>query len=406
MDISLGNLPVNSRAHDAHLRRPDHSFKDQDKPQGVEVGNAEWSRAGGLHLGQIRAFIAENIVDAIMEGSEVDSNNTPYPQPAANSPIGVVNQIVDAARRLLHYFEQSSSDAPETSPTEAVQNKLDTGFSRVEESLSQLTNVTEELLAELQAIRNAVDEQLQQPLNTEGNTSVSFSAAGHEAYNMKSRTSIEIKTQEGDIVTIDLAQRARYDSTSLATQSSGKSLFAHESRLRTDSQLHIRVKGDLNEEERKAIEDVVRNINQLTEDYSANDIGKALDLSDQINMNSEQLAMVSFDYRKSEHYRAARMYESTQQAVQDEPLSREAAPKPQELLAVLSDFVQKVRTVIEDMRVDTPIAEPRKVTTHLLEAIFAFKGTLNVGGQEAKEENRADLSQLDTFMEEVAAQEG
>jgi len=408
MDIATVSHPVSSLANgrkDIHANKQDHFSRTEDKVNARESGDGIDEGFGRLNLGQIRSFIAKNVASAIAQGKSHemdDSVASEYGFDSEPSPIAVINHILNAARRVLESLEVASSDETETAPIEEVQNQVAASFANVEETLETLSALTEQVRSELQTIQEAVSTQLHQPL-FEGSKSESVAMGAYEAFSAASRTSIEIMTQDGDMVTIDLARRTHIDSTYTSQYDGSGRQAGFEMGILKDQELHIRVQGDLDEEELKAIEEVVQNINRLTHDYALNGIEQGLDLSAQLEMNADQLAQVSFEHQTTAQYRAVSMYESMQNAVQEEPVSSETNARPQELLAVLSEFVQKVRTVIEDMKANTPFVEPRETAFQILEAMFAFKGNLNEKGDEANDETRVDLTQLEKLTDEVVA---
>jgi len=116
----------------------------------------------------------------------------------------------------------------------------------------------------------------------------------------KQRTSIKIRTQEGDIVKFELRQVDKLKASDIAVQTDSGSATSTEVSVSSSSRFVLKVEGDLNEAELEAIRNVFSQAEQLAEEFFSGDIDAALQVVAGLEFDSEQLARVSLKFRSSE----------------------------------------------------------------------------------------------------------
>ena len=109
----------------------------------------------------------------------------------------------------------------------------------------------------------------------------------------KQRSTIKIRTQEGDIVRFDLKQRS---SLSASQEVSGDETVT-EVEASTKTRMLLRVKGDLSEAEMSAIQGVFEQAEAIASQFFDGDIAAALSLVDGLEFDGEQLAGVRMGFR-------------------------------------------------------------------------------------------------------------
>ncbi len=126
----------------------------------------------------------------------------------------------------------------------------------------------------------------------------------------KQRTSIRIRTQEGDVVRFDLRQVDRVSLSDVAVDNPNGSARVTELEVSSDSRLVLRVRGDLNEAEMEAIRSVFAKAEQLADEFFSGDMNAALEIAAGLEFDSEQLARVSMRFRSVEQVRATQITQS------------------------------------------------------------------------------------------------
>lgn len=117
---------------------------------------------------------------------------------------------------------------------------------------------------------------------------------------VKQRSRIQIRTQEGDIVTLKFR---RVDKISLSDESvvtDSNSASMTELLVSSRSRLSIMVKGDLNDAEQEAIRTVFAAAERLADEFFSGDMGAALEIAAGLEFDAEQLARVSMRFRSEE----------------------------------------------------------------------------------------------------------
>jgi len=80
------------------------------------------------------------------------------------------------------------------------------------------------------------------------------------------------------------------------------------------------VKGDLSEDELKAIQKLVQDVGRLANDFFGGDVQKAFEQAPDVRFDPSQLASMNLTLSRSESYSAARIYEGTQRLEQPESI--------------------------------------------------------------------------------------
>lgn len=106
---------------------------------------------------------------------------------------------------------------------------------------------------------------------------------------------MEIKTREGDIVKLSYSvnQSAGFKASRVADGNGvSQEVSAYSSR---SENLLFSVQGDLNDDEKKAIDDLMKNVDTLAKDFYSGDMQGAMQRAMALDMNKEQLSSLSLD---------------------------------------------------------------------------------------------------------------
>ena len=161
----------------------------------------------------------------------------------------------------------------------------------------------------------------------------------------RQRSTIRIRTQEGDVVKLMLRRVDNLSASDVAISNDSGSMTSTEVSVSSRSRMMLKVQGDLNESELAAIKNVFAKAEQIADEFFGGDIGAAFNSAQGFEFDTEQLARVNMRFKMRQVSNVA-YAESL----------RPAALKPAEEPAVTSsDSVQ--RPVPEGQRVDdAPVA--------------------------------------------------
>ncbi|MEM9333308.1 MAG: hypothetical protein AAGA33_00555 [Pseudomonadota bacterium] len=139
---------------------------------------------------------------------------------------------------------------------------------------------------------------------------------------LKQRSSIRIRTQEGDLVTLDLRRRESFSAEDVAIQANNGSFTSTDVSVSSRSRLVFSVQGDINEQELAAIQGVFEQAEAIAADFFGGDLARAFDAASGLSYDAEQLSRVSLKFRERE---VTRVNLAQLGAVSAQPLPR---PEP------------------------------------------------------------------------------
>lgn len=157
----------------------------------------------------------------------------------------------------------------------------------------------------------------------------------------KQRSTIRIRTQEGDVVKLSLRKYDRVSASDNSVTSGEETSSSTEVEVSSRSRMMLRVDGDLNENELAAIQNVFSQAEEIANQFFGGDISAALDLATGFEFDSEQLARVRLGFRNFQssnvtYSESTRSLPTTDAAIPTRPVAVEiAAPRsPAEPAAV------------------------------------------------------------------------
>ncbi len=115
---------------------------------------------------------------------------------------------------------------------------------------------------------------------------------------LKQRSSIRIRTQEGDIVRFDLRRVEESSLRDVSMSDESGSFTSTEIEINSRTRTMLKVKGDLNEAEFAAIQSVFAQAESIANEFFNGDLAAAFDMAAGIEFDSEQLARVNLRFRE------------------------------------------------------------------------------------------------------------
>ncbi|TCT23985.1 DUF5610 domain-containing protein [Thiobaca trueperi] len=193
------------------------------------------------------------------------------------------------------------------------------GFKEAKDILSNLKVLNGDIATQVQATEDATFAALEKlspskPVEAVSTTSGTTSLAAAERYQRADDFSLTLKTREGDVVKVNFS-RSLDAQSSFATVQDGEGNQATRVDLsRTEKTgYEFSVEGDLNEEEITAIQNLMRDVGQVANDFYGGDVQKAFDQVSNVSFDSKQLASMDLRMSRSEQYSSVQQYQKTQQ---------------------------------------------------------------------------------------------
>ncbi len=223
---------------------------------------AAWFRARSVH-GHARApATAGDVADEAIGAAR---------QAVAESPSTAARSLISFRARV----EQAAAYAREVVASENEAQDIDDVVAKVGEGLDELENEVANY-RESSASVLSVDTR------------------------SKQRSTIQIRTQEGDIVRFSLKRVDSMSASDVAYADGEMSITSTEVSVSSRSRMMMSVEGDLNEAETAAIQNVFAQAEMIADEFFDGDIGAAFNVAQGFEFDTEQLARVNMRFRMHE----------------------------------------------------------------------------------------------------------
>lgn len=262
---------------------------------------------------QLVAKLAENIPGmSASEMKSLDANDY--------TPEKIAGRIADfVAQGLENARSRGASDAEIERMYNAAVSGVEKGFAEAREVLDGLGMLNDDLAATIDQTQDLTFEALAglaPGSETAPSRQVSLSAA--ERFSKSESFSLRVMTKEGDKVTINFNSSAS-ETTSMGYYSDDDASAVSFGLERTaSSNYRFSVKGDLNNDELEALQNLIQDINLIAQDFYSGDIQEAFEQATELEMDKSQLMNLNVTMTQSVSYSAVSAYQEVQQL--DNPL--------------------------------------------------------------------------------------
>ncbi len=124
--------------------------------------------------------------------------------------------------------------------------------------------------------------------------------AGRLSYSRSERTTLFIKTQEGDVVKLKFQAGESVDASASQSKDDGELVSELHVQARSSSRIAIRIKGELSADELSAIQAVVEQAGELASEFFSGDLAGAFAAASDLNVDGQQLAKVALKLKVRE----------------------------------------------------------------------------------------------------------
>ena len=207
---------------------------------------------------------------------------------------------------------------------------IDDGFGQARAELASLGQNTDEVNEGIDKSYEAITKGLEQFENKLfGRQTVGEVTPGDEAsalgalsaseinYSLSKSSSISIQTNDGDMVTIDFAEALAYQRSEMnaayVSQNEDGSTSAVGYSETSESRYHavgfsFSVEGELDEDEKAAIGELVQNVSELADEFFNGDLDKAFEQATQLGFDESELSGFSLQMTRTETISVAQAY--------------------------------------------------------------------------------------------------
>ena len=148
----------------------------------------------------------------------------------------------------------------------------------------------------------------------------------------RQRSTIQIRTQEGDVVKLSLRRMDSLSATDVSATDGNTTTTSTEVEISSRSRMMLKVEGDLNESELAAIQNVFAQAERIADEFFDGDLAAAFSLAEGFEFDTEQLARVNMRFKMTQESNVS--YAESVRPVIAAPVS---TPEPVAVAAPLPD---------------------------------------------------------------------
>ncbi len=233
-------------------------------------------------------------------------------------------------------INKAKSDGKETDALKQMFSDARTGItdgiSAAKEELESAGGLTDDIkegIAKSETLMfDGLDDFEEDFFNPEVKPTNNISAAAFDAYQLKQGAQFAITTQEGDEIAINFnGAFSSQSAQSLAVNDDGSEVTA-QSLASVQFAFSYSVNGDINEEEQTAINDLMSQLQKVSNLFFDGDLETAFEKAKELNMDFSQLASLSLNLERQETRVNARAYQAQ---LPENTIAKQVEPLNQEL---------------------------------------------------------------------------
>lgn len=298
-------MKINAPIQQLYSSRP-----QADTPQGHQ-NQAAASTPSRVVLDKLADKIPGMTADKL---SGLDAENF-TPDKVAGRISDFVAKGLDAARA------RGASDERLNEMYNAAVKGVEKGFKEAREVLDSLNVLNGTIAAQVDETEKLTFDALAEiaPGSREATAQAVMGAA--ERYSNAEDMSLTVKTQDGDEVSIRFSRDQSYDATfGAGADSEGNAVAWMDVSRSESSQYQFSVKGELDEGEISALQQMVRDISGVADEFFNGDVQKAFDQSADISFDASELQSMELNMSYSRSWAQASTYEQVGEL--DQPVDK------------------------------------------------------------------------------------
>ena len=196
-----------------------------------------------------------------------------------------------------------------------VQMGIDDAYDELKESGILNDDIEEGIEKSKEGIFKGIDELEEDLFNPKPNA-VSVSQAQY--ISLSNNAEYTFTTAEGDEVSISFADAYESKSASSYSKNGDNEAFVSESSQSRDLSFSMSVNGDLNEQEQQAINELMEDLQSVSETFFSGSLEEAFEQAKELNLGNEQLVGFTMDLKQTKTVAAIKGYEEYKPAPEKE----------------------------------------------------------------------------------------
>lgn len=270
----------------AASKSPEMERSHHHKHHGQHENHGRHGRKGHHGLSALRQEI--RLLMSTSFHLNVSKSTAAYSEFAGErSPGDVAAETLGAAKEIAARSPLQAADT-----LVDMRSKIDVAAKDVRES------VGDEPGADLDGAINLVNQGLDDLEEDAARNVVSSASVLLAETHTKQRSTIRIRTQEGDMIKLSLRNVERMSVEDASISDGDSTLTSTEIQVSSRSRMVLSVKGDLNEAEMMAIKSVFEQAEAIADEFFGGDLAAAFDMAAGLEYDTEQLAKINMRFRE------------------------------------------------------------------------------------------------------------
>jgi hypothetical protein len=302
------------------------------------------------------------------------------------TPEKVAGNILNSISGFLAAFAAQNPDQEKLDGFfSQIREGFERGFSEAKEILQgfgALEQVEQDIQKTYELVQDGIDGLEKQVNNNPVSTpAINELEQTYSASFSKSQSgSITIKTQEGDLVTVDFSKSASSSVStyvSVANQSVEKGF---EQQVSASANLSFSVQGNLNQDEQKAVEKLMHRIDKIADKFFEGKFEQAFRKAANIKFDGEQLSSFSVDLNTeiSRSVQATRTESTSAPIVEPAPLGQDESEDGSTQITVpkadtAEDLIKTLEEISDNEEGAQLLKSPRETIRDLFKGIAEYK---------------------------------
>lgn len=189
---------------------------------------------------------------------------------------------------------------------------------------------------------------------------------------------IQVTTQEGDVVTINLNQSASNSRSSFYAEQGNNKIAAYEETSSYASGFSLSIEGDLNEDEQKSLTELINKMTKVSDKFFKGNINAAFKHAQKIGFDTEQISGFSMSLNKEKSIQAVAAYQ--QIAMPEQNVNTDLLKQASDFLTQTKEFMADTQAALDSL------SDPKQAFADLFSGI----GQMHLGTQETLDSDKGD----------------
>jgi hypothetical protein len=277
------------------------------------------------------------------------------PEKVADRILSFVGGVINGLRNIAAPDEEVSS------MMQAARDGVEKGFGEARDILDGLGVYNGKVSEDAEKTYDLLQEGLDRiEKGDTGASASSIEAYQSMAYSDQRDLSLEVRTRDGDLVTISVGQQDAFSSSRYAAADSSSMLFVSEEQRSSRFALEYRVEGELDEDEQNALKQLLKDVDGIAESFYSGNGAEAFEKASALGYNEEQLASYSLSMSQSQTLQTTSAYRVVSQ------MNESMAETPERLLKPFAEMAGGLRDLFGNGQLLGLLQKPDEAVSGLL----------------------------------------